>query len=205
MKLGEIKIEALKLMFTNYSFDLGIGDLQSLISNENYGSYIVNMSGAISRALDRIENACVLPMKSKTLDLSEMTIGRHVLKYDTSKIKDLFMIERITADYADGSYDGNVEFTFEGENVLLKNTYATYTIVYYPTVASISGVLDTDELNVPDKIARLIPYFIKGDLYQEEEPTLASDARNLFEASLDDMKNQTQSKQNYVKQVFRLN
>ena len=51
---------------------------------------------------------------------------------------------------------------------------------------------------------KLIPYFIKGDLYQEEEPDLAADARNIFEASLDDFKVQNQSKQDYVHRTFRL-
>ena len=63
---------------------------------------------------------------------------------------------------------------------------------------------DTDEIWIPEKIARLIPYFIKGDLYQEEEPDLAADARNIFEASLDDFKVQNQSKQDYVHRTFRL-
>lgn len=34
MKVGDIKIEAIKLMFTNYSFDMAIEDLQRMISDE---------------------------------------------------------------------------------------------------------------------------------------------------------------------------
>ena len=57
MRVGDIKVEAIKLMFTNYGFDFSINELQTMLSDENYSSYIVNMNGAIARALDRIENA----------------------------------------------------------------------------------------------------------------------------------------------------
>lgn len=204
MKLGEIKIEALKLMSINYSFDVGVDDLQSLVSDENYGGYLVNMAGAIKRALDRIENACVLPQKTKILTTYDFVVGRHFLKFDTSKIDDCYMIDRVTAEYDDGTYCGNVDFTMEGDNILFKNELATYTIIYYPTAPDITDTLNEAELPIPDKLARIIPYFIKGDLYQEEEPSLASDARNIFEASLDDMKKPTQSTQTKVKKVLRM-
>ena len=47
MKLGDIKIEALKIMFVNYNTDLTIDELDNAMQDENYGSYLVNMPGAI--------------------------------------------------------------------------------------------------------------------------------------------------------------
>ena len=91
------------------------------------------------------------------------------------------------------------------EWLLLENADASYRVIYYPKLKTMDDtVQDTDEMWLPDNIARLIPYFIKGDLYQEEEPNLAADARNIFEACLDDLKAQTQSKQNYIYQVYRM-
>jgi hypothetical protein len=204
MKVGDIKIEALKLMFVNYSFDLGIDDLQSMISDENYGSYIVNMNGAIARALDRIENACIVPIKRYEIPFEECISTRQFLKFDLSAIKDLYIIDRITAEY-DGEYDGNVGFSLEGDMLLLPKDSADFTILYYPTIKTIDeNVQDTDDIWIPERIARLIPYFIKSELYQEEEPDLAADARNMFEASLEDLKKQTQSKQNYIHKTFRM-
>ena len=55
MTLGEIKIEALKLMFTNSQHDIAVSDLSNLYQDGNYGSYLVNMPGAINRAFDRIQ------------------------------------------------------------------------------------------------------------------------------------------------------
>lgn len=205
MKVGQIKIEAIKLMFTNYAYDIAVDDLQRMVSDENYGSYIVNMNGAIARAIDRIVNACVLPIKRRVIKANELDKGAVYDRFDTSKIEDLYLIDRVSAEGADW-YDGNAEYEQEGDVLLLRhNEAATYTILYYPTAKTVDeNVLDSDEFWLPDYIARIIPYFVKGDLFQEEEPALAADARNLFEASLDDLKKQPVSKQNYINQVIRM-
>ncbi len=205
MKLGDIKVEAIKLMFTNYAFDMGIDDLQLMISDENYGSYIVNMNGAIARALDRIENACVLPAKRYLLSEEDFEKSKYFKRFDLNKIEDFFAIDRITAEYENGCYDGNVEYELQGDTLLLHNSAADFTILYFPKIKTVSEkTSDNDEIWIPENIARLIPYFIKSELYQEEEPVLAADARNLFEASLDDLKIKAQNKQNYVQEVLRM-
>ena len=40
------------------------------------------------------------------------------------------------------------------------------------------------ELNVPEEMARMIPYFVKADLYELDEPELSATARNIFESAL---------------------
>lgn len=205
MKVGDIKVAAIKLMFTNYSFDFGVDHLQSLISDENYGSYIVNMNESIARAIDRIENACVMPTKRHEISSDECEQSKRFIHYDTTQIEDLYVIDRVTAEYTNGDYVGNIGFEKEGDILILPKLDATYTIIYYPTIKTVNEkVADEEEFWIPDKIARLIPYFIKGDLYQEEEPDLAADARNTFEACLDDLKKPTISKQDYVDKVYRM-
>lgn len=202
MKIGDIKIEAIKLMFTNYSFDMGIDDLQKLVSDENYGSYIVNMNGSINRALDRIQNACVLAPKAHTFNTDD---GNALLKYDLKNISDLFLIDRVSSWLNKTEYCPSVSFYIEGDTLILENTGDEYTILYFPTIKSLTNEdADTDDMWLPDYIARLIPYFIKSDLYQEEEPDLAAAARNLFEASLEDIKTQRQINQTYVHQTYRM-
>ena len=203
MKIGDIKIEAIKLMFTNYALDLSINDLQTLLSDENYGSYFVNMPGSIGRALDRIQNACVMPLKSYVVKDEDCEILGSVKRFDTKVINDLYLIDRITASNTN-FYDANAPFDKEGDFLIFDNDNTQYTVLYYPTIKTVTAKdSDNDELWIPDYLARLIPYFIKGELYQEEEPELAAAARNLFEASLDDLKVSNESKQNYVKQVYR--
>ncbi|MBQ8399329.1 MAG: hypothetical protein IJX08_05090, partial [Clostridia bacterium] len=40
----------------------------------------------------------------------------------------------------------------------------------------------------PDDIACHIPCFIKGDLYRDDEPDEAGEARNFFEAAMEEIK-----------------
>jgi hypothetical protein len=50
------------------------------------------------------------------------------------------------------------------------------------------------ELPIDEELSELIPYFIKGELYEEDNPQQASIARNYFEDTVDDYlstKNQT--------------
>lgn len=51
-----------------------------------------------------------------------------------------------------------------------------------------------EELPLDEALCELIPYFIKGELYEEDNPQQASIARNYFEDTVDDYlstKNQT--------------
>lgn len=204
MKLGQIKIEALKLMFANYGFDPSIEDLPTLAQDENYGSYLVAMNGSISRAIDRIENALVV--KRKIFDIPKAylsTLNKNYQRFDLSRISDYFMIDRVICAYDNGVIDENAEFTLAGDTITLNNVSATFSIVYFPKVKNIDeDTSDTNELELEDRFARIIPYFIKGELFQEEEPSLAADATNRFEALLADYSQPSISKQNTILKVI---
>lgn len=189
MKLGEIKIEALKQMFTNYGFDINIENLTSLLQDENYANYLVAMNGSIARAIDRIENAMVVKRKVFDIPSSFLNeINRSYQRFDLSLIHDYFMLDRVICTFDNGFINENAEFTLAGDLItlpILKGV--TFSIVYFPKVKNIDAdTSDRDELELEDKFARIIPYFIKGELYQEEEPALAADATNRFEALLMD-------------------
>ena len=133
MTVGEIKKEALKLMFTNQDNEIDNADKVSNLENDdNYGDYLVNMYGCINRAIVRL--------KSKGVETNQ---------------------QRLT---------------------------------------STTG--DDEVLDIEEELCELIPYFIKGELYEEDNPQQASIARNYFEDTVDDYlatKNQTD-----VEVVWRL-
>ena len=202
MKLGEIKIEALKLMFVNNTNEMNVDSITNLMNDENYAGYLVNMRGAINRALDRVKNACVLPLKSAWVDMTAIEDMGNYFSYDLTKIEDFFMLERVV--YTDGPvYNGDFEYEMEGKTIVLEKLPGHYKVLYYPTVDYVSADMsDTDSLSIPEDIARLIPYFIKGDLYQEDEPNLAADARNTFEACLEDIKKQQQGRTSVMQMKY---
>lgn len=67
MKLGDIKAEALRLMFVNFNYNISANDITRLASDETYGSYIVNMNGSINRGLDVMERKGVIARSSVRL------------------------------------------------------------------------------------------------------------------------------------------
>lgn len=56
MTIGEIKKEALKLMFTNQDNEIDSLDLEGLYNDSNYGDYLNNMNGCINRAIIRLKS-----------------------------------------------------------------------------------------------------------------------------------------------------
>lgn len=188
MKLGDIKIQALKLMFVNYNDDISIDSLPTLSTDQNYGSYLVNMPGSINRCFASIEEKRVLPVKSYMLTYSGEANQSAFIRFDMDAlIPDFFDMERLIYQHEE-FYCGDADYQREGNILVLKNIADTgnYNILYYPKIPRINSATDNQtELEIPNGIAEQIPYFIKGDLYRDDEPNEASEARNWYEAAME--------------------
>lgn len=206
MKLGEIKIEALKLMFVNYNIDFVINELPNIALDENYGSYLVNMPGAINRCFASIEEKGVLPVKTYILNADEGLASGSYIRFDLPKlIEDYFDVDRIVCETANGEYIGDHEYQKEGDTLVLKDFGVDdkYVLLYLPRIERISSLTpDDEEILIPDNIAAHIPYFIKGDLYRDDEPNEASEARNWYEAAMDAILNSRANKVSKVTSIF---
>lgn len=203
MKLGDIKAEALRLMFINLGQDIDGEYLSQLKSDAVYRLYLSNMAGAINRCFSVLEQRRMLPLRSCRLTEGAIVarLGGYA-KYDMKKIGDFFDLDRITA-IRDGEYIGNVPIFREGELVILPEDGAEYTAVYYPTVKRVTSVTDDmEELAVPEDIAAVIPYFIKSDLYRSEDPREAAEARNIFEGTIEEMHIRSEGRQERVRTVY---
>lgn len=81
-----------------------------------------------------------------------------------------------------------------------------FVVEYTPKMPYITSLTDNKEvLNIPDAMARVIPYFVKGDLYETEEPQLSAVARNVFENALQEYIAYgltRKNRQQYVKNEF---
>ena len=186
MTLNDIKIAALQLMFTNYSDDLRDQDVDDLTSEE-YTQYLVNMDACINRCLGRLESAGVIAPKTLTLTKQNGVESDYYVTYDlatlASDFKDIVRITKKT-QY---EYLANVHYELEGDSLILPllNSGETYTLIYRYRPARIAiGAESSTAINLPDSLTELIPYFIKAELYEEDEPKLATQARNIFESML---------------------
>ena len=184
MTVADIKIQTLKLMGINNA-DISPVILPELYSDENYKDYLSYMPPAITRAMNRIKMAGVIPQKSYSLD--SLDDNKHIAKYELGVlIPDFSKLRRVVVESANG-YCGNYPYTFEGTNVVLFNLHKgnTVTFLYEPKMPVITSVTaDETEIPLPDELAAIIPYSVKADIYELDEPELATQARNIFEGML---------------------
>lgn len=117
--------------------------------------------------------------------------------FDYTLPKDVYRIKKIEWIYDDG-YDFHTEkigIQFKGSTkiVLPKKDCGKYLITYSPHyVGSVSTLRDEEEITngnevIPDYIMRIIPYYVKGDIYEEDGINEAVYARNLFNSLLNDL------------------
>lgn len=177
MTLGEIKIESLRLMFAgNLGYGLNEDGLNALLSDDNYNVYLYAMTGAINRCFADLESKGATPIESMVLRRDHLTDG----VFDLTKIKEYSSLDSVT-----DKYGRNVEFVKKGKYLypppLLSDE--DYCVIYYhvglPRIGEGTG--NSEQIILPDELARLIPYFIKGEVYREEDPNEAGEARNWYE------------------------
>lgn len=186
MKLGDIKVEALRLMFMGGAMEIGADQLLDYADDTTYGYYLSRMPGAINRAFSVIERRHVLPVKAVRL----VADGDGTVRFDLKTLApDLYDVARLTWSW-EGAYLPSAEYQMEGTDLLVPafDTEADYTLLYYPRIPRVSdGTPDTNEIDLPDEIAEVIPYAIKGDLFRADNETEADAARVFFEAALQEI------------------
>lgn len=216
MTLGEIKIEALKLMFTNINDDIDEYNIAHYYDDENYKGYLYGMNGSINRCFGRLEERMVLPSKTQTLNTNDGKYPNSAfLRFNLDYlINDFYCIDRIVYEGKNGEYIADYDYMTEGNTLVLNpiKEGESYTVVYKPTIPrlklSTSDDYDfSDKHNangvfIPDSIASIIPYYIKGDLFRDDEPNEASESRNWFEQALNEISYKAMSKANTVKTIF---
>lgn len=208
MTLGEIKVETLKLMFVGNG--LSIDTLDELKNNEDYSDYLNNMVGAINRCFAEIENKRVLPVRSFVLERERaeiVNIKSNAARFDLSKIiPDYSCIDRLITEN-ENEYSNDNAIVMEGDTLVIRN-YSdnySYVVVYYPAIERMTDYTPNSAvIDVPDKIAQFIPYFVKGDLFRGDEPNEANEARNWFEQAMNEYAGTKQSYSGSVKNKYSL-
>lgn len=191
MKLGEIKTEAMLLMFPDIDLEVaadaeygkdGSGLLLALASDTNYTAYMKAMPGAINRCFSYLEGYGAIPQKS--VKLTNPKCAGSVLRYEMPK--GVFCPERVV--YCDGDRIIGTEFdTLAGDYLVVDNRGdGEYILIYTPYVERVSVKTDDmSEVDLPDALCCIIPYFLKSELFVNEDAEEAASARAMFERSLE--------------------
>lgn len=151
----------------------------------NYTNGVITLGNAEEAAEDAARALCGVEIDENTVRL-DMDVLLPSSNTSVLTVPSFLSVDRVVFSSLRG-YDSDVEYKDEGNVIILRSIEKDeiYTILYnwriprVPVTAAYDYVVD-----LPDYLCELIPYYIKAELFEEEEPRLAVVARNYFEAGL---------------------
>lgn len=188
MKLGDIKAQALSLMFVNTSEEIAHDNLLDRMDDDTYGYYLVRMSDALNRAFSAMERARVLPVRSEELVAAAGVETPRGVRFELGvMIPDFYDVERVVKESRAG-YEAAADYYREGDAVMIEgfDTAAMYRLLYRPSIRRVSaGTADDYEVSeIPDRMACYLPYAIKAEIFRNDDPDEAERARAVFEEAM---------------------
>lgn len=213
MKLGEIKIETLMLIFPSVSIEVDIENdkalndaLLTLREDPNYADYLVAMPGALNRCFSSLEQRGVLPTVGITIKKEQCKKVGNMLKLDISSlVPQIAQIEHLAIEKG-CTYIPRHDYLREGTSTILFADIANeYTLVYTPKIKRVSNITPASyALELPDEIACLVPYFLKSELVRSDDAEEANTARALFEQGIAQLASQKEGYQSSVDSVYEM-
>lgn len=197
MTWGECKLAALQTMFANEGAAINVDD-----SNQDY---INAMPAKANEAMHQLALVGRPLLKQFTIEVAEdageavtadkLTLPAAEVRY---KLKLSDYIPRFRALEREqlmldsgGIYGAAEEWSMEGDDVLVLpgNIVGVYTVWFaaYPKLIT-TATPDSEELELPAEAAALVPLYIAGELYKEDELAMATMFRNEFEDGLQKMR-----------------
>ena len=225
MKLWNIKAEALRIMFADTDIQFSIDEFsgeKEIYNNANTREKLVLMEASIRRAIDQYYKFAGQPtvvvevgldvdteVYSNSIDFSGNALfdipKRIDAKFYDSDDEDVQTF-RMTSTEIDFVYDEinkkvmflHDEYTDWGADVKFIVWYKRAKVnIPYTTIDELTYELDT--LYIPEEVQRMIPYFIKGELYEEDEEGSANNAMQTYIYFLRGLDKRTVKRQTKVK------
>ena len=200
MKLWEIKAHALRLMFADTDMNFDESDFNEAVvyNNPNTREKLVRMNDSIMRAIDLFYqyNGEMTRSIQKGLLYDEVE-EEYKNVIDFLDVQDFGFPTRvdISGNKSDGLWKrNNLEFMYDE---ITKRIYFTeydfkyhedkvvFVVYYRIKKTNIPSNVDEMEfdlntLYIPEEIQRQIPLFVKSEIFEEDEPTMAMKSRNEY-------------------------
>lgn len=167
-------------------------DLDTLKENDVFKEYLNNMDGSIYNAISRLVQAKKLPMQTIIINSNDVENKFYELPKECYEVKEINLV-------TDNGLNANIFYQIIGNRIFFPrmNKNETYIIAYYPRFLYFDDYLEIDSLDdindldlakhgLPDELAITIRYAVYGDMKSEENPSVAANNRNYFEAILSD-------------------
>jgi hypothetical protein len=227
MELWRIKSASLRLMFADSDMNFSLSEFNDgiLESNPNTRDKLIGMDDSIRRAINTYYNFVNQDVISdifelvpdgddyfNKIDLSDLSGGYipvefptriDVLFYDISGEEPYLLREEQQIDFSFENISKKVYFTSRnfsgfGDNVKFRIFYKIKKL-NLPYGATLEYDLST--IYIPEEVQSMIPYFVKGELYEEDEPNAALFARNEYMRFLTGLRRPFHNAQTKVKRA----
>ena len=181
MKLGEIKIQALNMMYPDVLVRLDDtsdeeinNSLYELKTSPNYEGILESMVGAVNRALAFFEAKEITPIKC--VDVARSLCAKTGSGILVKTENDFLCATRLLCHRGDKTYD----CAYETRNGYLytEEKGDVYTVVYRTRLQRITRVTpDSCEMELDTALLEAIPYYILWDLFSRESKERAMQAK----------------------------
>lgn len=164
-------------------------DSQEISGKEEYADRVLPIIESINRAFHRLGQLKKLPSKTYVVNYDVNRKGNTITLMDDATnnfyISKISNIKNVLKKDRDGNVETNTSYFVDGNIIILPqlNYGESYTIIYQPTYEDISvDTLDTSIIDYPEYVLQCIPYYVKADVYQEDNASISVLERNTFEA-----------------------
>ena len=185
MKLGEIKLQAIRLGFPDFFISCDEEDDQSLIDtvsslkqDPNFSGFLESAVGAVNRGLAYIESRGLSP--SKCVDYQSSLCPRGSDGGTSLPLpSDCLAVERVVLIQGDKRYF--LGFEVQGDKILTEERQGTYTVVYKTKIPRVfSTTRDSYDVVLPEGLGDALPYFVAADILGVDKES-ATGLRQYFE------------------------
>ena len=219
MKLWEIKAQALRLMFADSEITFSYEDFKQGVieDNANTREKLIRMDDSIKRAIDMYYSYCgninkkvKVKYKENTylLDIDDIEDFGYPTRVDLVRKSRVIGQEKL--DYHYDSLVKEIEVVFDNIEHLtdLEKQDLDFLLYYEMKRFNLPDNFDKieydlDDIFIPQDIQRQIPKYIKGELYEEDEPSMAMISKNEYLGYLVNRQKDFSVAQNKVKSKFR--
>lgn len=191
MKLETLIRYCLSYLEQDGENDVMNDDYNSIVNNESFKEYVVNMQHSLYQGMCRYASANVLPIKDEII--SEWSSDLKTEKGNTkfTKIFDVYAI-----DNANQKLVHNIQYSIIGSKIFIKkfNKALEYHVLYHPRIMDLREYnenvteIELNELGITDDMAINLKYMVYSELKIEDNPSVANINKNYFETYLEDLK-----------------
>jgi hypothetical protein len=206
MLVKEIKLQALRLMFADSDVAFSVSEYDSgvLNANSNTRDKLVRMDDSIRRGIDLYNT--IVEQETGIVDLGLLSSGgiyanvvdlvnQSTMQYPTRV--DIFLYQTIdnVTDLVHSKNQVNYVYDSINKKIYFQdvdyakyyNEYDIYSIVvrvWFKVVKlNIDGSNDNQELDslrIPGDVQRMLPFYVKGELYEEDDFVVAQTSKQEF-------------------------